>query len=296
MPSRIIKDSACTSDTLAAVSAAAERLFWRLVVQADDHGCLDGRPNIVRGKCLTSMLDRVTEANVNYWLGELAEAGLIERYSVQNRPYIHLTTWDAHQRPARSKPKFPLPTDERAHMQKPEMTGNSEPLTTDERDLPPIADNCGQLPPSFVFSSFRDSGVVNRDENICAPGKPERGRMVPTPKECERLFNEHFWPAYPKRRSKGRALKAWLKLRPDADLTAKMLDAIARQRASPDWRREGGQFVPYPASWLNDRGWENEDGADVAPLDGVSDFSDVPEGGREEDLDAIFGRRGTADG
>ena len=36
MPSRIIKESITTSESLSEVSADAERLFWRLVVKADD--------------------------------------------------------------------------------------------------------------------------------------------------------------------------------------------------------------------------------------------------------------------
>lgn len=38
MPSRIIKESITTSESLSEVSAEAERLFWRLVVKADDFG------------------------------------------------------------------------------------------------------------------------------------------------------------------------------------------------------------------------------------------------------------------
>jgi hypothetical protein len=26
-----------------------------------------------------------------------------------------------------------------------------------------------------------------------------------------------------------------------------------------DWQRDGGRFVPYPATWLNARGWEDDD-------------------------------------
>lgn len=35
MPSRIIKESITTSESLSEVSADAERLFWRLVVKAE---------------------------------------------------------------------------------------------------------------------------------------------------------------------------------------------------------------------------------------------------------------------
>lgn len=38
-----------------------------------------------------------------------------------------------------------------------------------------------------------------------------------------------------------------------------MAAALERQKRSRDWTKEGGQFVPYPATWLNQRRWEDED-------------------------------------
>ena len=51
MPSRIIKESITTSESLSEVSAEAERLFWRLVVKADDFGLYYGNPRILASMC-----------------------------------------------------------------------------------------------------------------------------------------------------------------------------------------------------------------------------------------------------
>lgn len=67
-----------------------------------------------------------------------------------------------------------------------------------------------------------------------------------------------FWKAYPKKRAKKDAEKAFLKLKPDEALLGKMLGAIERQIASPDWQKEEGQYIPYPATWLNGERWEDE--------------------------------------
>lgn len=72
-----------------------------------------------------------------------------------------------------------------------------------------------------------------------------------------------FWAAYPKKRSKGDAEKAWSKLRPSADLQAVLLRAVAAAVASADWRKESGKYIPYPASWLNAKGWEDSVDAPV---------------------------------
>jgi hypothetical protein len=68
----------------------------------------------------------------------------------------------------------------------------------------------------------------------------------------------HFWQAYPRKKSKGDAMKAWDKLHPDQSLQDRIFDAIERAKISKDWRKENGQFIPYPASWLNKKRWEDE--------------------------------------
>ena len=67
-----------------------------------------------------------------------------------------------------------------------------------------------------------------------------------------------FWKAYPKKKSKGQAEKAFRKIKPDEQLLAIMLATIERAKKSADWLKESGKYIPYPATWLNARGWEDE--------------------------------------
>lgn len=67
-----------------------------------------------------------------------------------------------------------------------------------------------------------------------------------------------FWAVYPRKKSKGQAEKAWLKIKPDEQLTERILHAVERAKTSADWMREGGRFIPHPATWLNAKGWEDE--------------------------------------
>lgn len=69
---------------------------------------------------------------------------------------------------------------------------------------------------------------------------------------------EEFWKSFPKKASKGSALKAWNKLRPGKELREKIMAAIERAKKSEQWNRENGRFIPYPATWLNAQGWEDE--------------------------------------
>ena len=67
-----------------------------------------------------------------------------------------------------------------------------------------------------------------------------------------------FWSEYPKKKARLDALKAWkatADIRPDTEI---LIAAIDRQIKSEDWQRAGGQFIPYPATWLNGARWDDE--------------------------------------
>lgn len=65
---------------------------------------------------------------------------------------------------------------------------------------------------------------------------------------------EQFWKKYPRKVAKPNAQKAWLKIKPDDALTEKMIAAINRQELC----NSEIKFVPHPATWLNNRRWEDE--------------------------------------
>ncbi len=77
---------------------------------------------------------------------------------------------------------------------------------------------------------------------------------------------EEFWAAYPKKKAKGDALRAWRRLHPPAALCVMILAAIHEQMDSEDWRKEGGRFIPNPATWLNAARWTDEAAVGVVPL------------------------------
>lgn len=75
--------------------------------------------------------------------------------------------------------------------------------------------------------------------------------------EAGPLF-ERFWTAFPRKAGKGAAEKAWAKCRFTESDTERVLSAIRAQSASEQWRKDGGRFIPHPATWLNQRRWEDE--------------------------------------
>lgn len=74
-----------------------------------------------------------------------------------------------------------------------------------------------------------------------------------------------FWKHYPRKIAKGDARKAWRqteRLRPELRI---ILLAIAKAKETEQWRKESGQFVPYPATWLRGERWDDEYEIDVMP-------------------------------
>lgn len=66
---------------------------------------------------------------------------------------------------------------------------------------------------------------------------------------------EEFYSSYPKKRNRGDAEKAWKAIKPNDELTKTIVEAVEVAKQCDDWRKDGGQFVPYPASWLRASGW-----------------------------------------
>lgn len=68
-----------------------------------------------------------------------------------------------------------------------------------------------------------------------------------------------FWSLYPRKQGKGAALKAWAKIKPDGELFATIVASVQDNVArNAQWQREGGRFIPMPATWLNQTRWLDE--------------------------------------
>jgi hypothetical protein len=68
---------------------------------------------------------------------------------------------------------------------------------------------------------------------------------------------ERFWSAYPRKVGKGAARAAWRRLNPTEVLTDQMIAAVSEQSKSSQWRKQGGQFIPHPTTWLNQSRWQD---------------------------------------
>ena len=65
---------------------------------------------------------------------------------------------------------------------------------------------------------------------------------------------EKFWDVYPKKINKARALKAWIKQRPDLKVC---LEALKTSIKSEEWVRDDGRFIPHASTWINGERWDD---------------------------------------
>lgn len=93
-------------------------------------------------------------------------------------------------------------------------------------------------------SKQTSSNIGDRSKDIYTPPIPPRGAAF-----------ERFWQAYPKKVGKQAALKAFQRVKVPVE---SLLTAIERQKCSDQWSRDNGQYIPNPATWLNQGRWEDE--------------------------------------
>jgi hypothetical protein len=110
MPNRIIKESICTSDSIAELNWFEEVLFYRLIVSCDDFGRFDGRVAVIKNR-LFPLKDTVTVKAVETAIDKLVRVGLVTLYMFEGKPYLHLPTWERHQSIRAKKSKYPAPED-----------------------------------------------------------------------------------------------------------------------------------------------------------------------------------------
>lgn len=75
---------------------------------------------------------------------------------------------------------------------------------------------------------------------------------------------DRFWAEYPRRVGKEAAWREFQKRKPDEATTKLMIAAVCQQRATAQWSKDGGQYVPHPRTWLSQGRWMDEPDAPVS--------------------------------
>jgi len=140
MPNRVIKQSVCTSPNFNLLDDAAEILFYRLLTFADDHGCFEASPDILRGQLFPKKMSQWTYKKIVNSLVNLANHEIILLWTENNRLYGNFLTFASHQR-VRSLHNRKTPKPKRAT----DAVSVNEYLASFAVNCQQVADNCRQL-------------------------------------------------------------------------------------------------------------------------------------------------------
>lgn len=115
-----------------------------------------------------------------------------------------------------------------------------------KRGYPPLT-NADTPPPT---NAEGNNTSINNTNNT--PLTPHGGKAA-----LESSF-EAFWRAYPKKNAKTACLTKWKQIHPDQNLLQIIMSALEQQKKSEQWAKDGGKYIPYPHTWLNQGRWEDE--------------------------------------
>ena len=235
MPNRILKESVCTSDSINALTWFEEVVFYRLIVNCDDYGRMDAREAILRAK-LFPLKERISNRDIKNAVVRLADTGCVRLYECDSKPYLYLPNWESHQSIRAKKSRYPAPD------------GDCEGVRSN-------ACNCNHMQSSACNCNHLHADVTEIQSESKYESEYE---FKNTDAHALHTRFEHFWSAYPKKKAKKEAERAFCRLKPDDALLDVMLEALERQKQARQWNRDGGQYIPYPATWINGRRWEDE--------------------------------------
>lgn len=232
MPNRLIKESICTSDTINELTWMQEVCFYRLITVCDDFGRMDARPQILKGR-MFPLREDLRSGEILKALNALEDAGLIRRYTVGGKPFLQVLTWEHHQQIRAKVSRYPGPE-------------NADMISDDIK--------CDHM----ISDDIKCNQMISDDIKCARNPIQSNPNPNPNPGERARARFAAFWDAYPKKVGKGAAEKAFERCHVTDELLRRMLDAIASAKQTAQWRDENGRFIPNPATWLNQKRWDDD--------------------------------------
>ena len=210
---------------------------------ADDHGIFEWKPRTIK-----MQLFPADNIDIEPLLSELVTHKQAIQFEVEERQYGALRNFMRWQRP--KKPSYSYPITEMVGEyvgNKHAAGGTGKRLATESSEPVP-----NQFPTSTENSPQRKEEGGKRKVRDKSLDQSTRENRV---SEIDREFSEQFWPAYPRKVSKGQAEKAYRTARKDTSLEIILAAVLryAKERAGKD-----AQFTKHPSVWLNAKSWFDE--------------------------------------
>lgn len=265
---RSVHPDICTDETLAEVSASAERTFVRLWTHLDDEGRARDNPKLIKA-ALYPLHDDMTADEVDADLNELARHGLVWRYEVDGVRLIAAkpASWGDRQKPRHPSPSKlgAPPEDYRPPSGDPPPHGggsreDSGNTRSDRRR--PTADRRNGSANGREPTALVGDGVGEGEGGVRGGSEPPDLRLVvdepaPSPPAPAPSFDD-FYEAYPRKVARGQAEKAWAAAIKRDD-PATIIEGARRLAADPNLPTGSERsFIKHPGTWLRAKGWLDE--------------------------------------
>ena len=230
---RSIKPGIFKNEILGVADPLYTLAFEGLWVLADREGRLEDRPLRIKAETFPYR-DGI---DMEFILNWLESNQFIKRYKVEGKPYIAIISFLKHQNPHKNEVESEIPPVESADIpnKSEQVQIKSEPLglTPDSLNLTPLTLN------------------------------PVTDSLIP-PIGASDVFAD-FWAAYPKKVGRGDAEKSWKKIKQPSKTFALIAAALLWQTESEQWSKDNGQYIPNPATYLNQQRWLDEPPAQAPP-------------------------------
>jgi hypothetical protein len=204
------------SESVGRLSFGARLLFQCAWNYCDDEGYIKWNPGYLRG-CAFRFDDHITMSDVKKFMAEIEAEGMVRSYV----PKGEVNTYG-------ECPNFlkyqTINHPSKSKLPKPEPDDYSCSPTVDVPE--------GSFPNDVKLRQRKIKKTTYTDDF------------------------EKFWNAYPNRKAKLAAFKAWQKI--DPSLHETIMEKLVLHCKSQAWLKDGGQFVPHASTWLTQERWEDE--------------------------------------
>lgn len=124
-----------------------------------------------------------------------------------------------------------------------------------------VSECCAPTEQYITKHNITEHDKTKHDSTEIPPSSPESGGTgagMQAGSDTDGRFDA-FWKIYPKKQGKGAAVKAWKKIRPDRQLFETILKSVQDNvNRNQQWKRDNGQYIPNPSTWLNQQRWLDE--------------------------------------
>lgn len=233
---RMVDKKISVSEQVANLPILAQLIFTWSVPHADDVGFLPHSSRSLRAM-IVPMLD-ITATDFQGAVEAIVKEGLWKQVEYEKSLFYVITKFHEHQTIKKDRQpqlliKFPLDKD-------PKTSWST--IGTILESLGIQMENNG-----FQMASELNRTELNRTEL----------------KVVSDLF-DIFYKKYPNKKSKKKAQERFETLfagktpEKKKELFSKMITGLDNAILTPQWKKDKGQFVPHPSTWLNQARWEDE--------------------------------------